>query len=54
MHVLLIHQSYAALDEPGGTRHAELAQFLAGQGHHVTVIASPISYLTGQPQPLPA
>jgi glycosyltransferase involved in cell wall biosynthesis len=47
MHILLIHQAFAALDEPGGTRHHELARFLAGKGHRVTVIASPVSYLTG-------
>jgi glycosyltransferase involved in cell wall biosynthesis len=48
MHILLIHQSFAALDEPGGTRHYELARYLASQGHQVTVIASPVSYLTGR------
>jgi len=47
MHILLIHQAFAALDEPGGTRHHELARHLAARGHRVTVIASPISYLTG-------
>jgi glycosyltransferase involved in cell wall biosynthesis len=47
MHILLIHQAFAALDEPGGTRHHELARFLAGKGHRVTIIASPVSYLTG-------
>jgi glycosyltransferase involved in cell wall biosynthesis len=47
MHILLIHQAFAALDEPGGTRHHELARCLAGQGHRVTIIASPVSYLTG-------
>ena len=47
MHILLIHQAFAALDEPGGTRHHELARFLAQHGHQVTVIASPVSYLTG-------
>jgi glycosyltransferase involved in cell wall biosynthesis len=47
MHILLIHQAFAALDEPGGTRHHELARYLAGRGHRVTIIASPISYLTG-------
>jgi glycosyltransferase involved in cell wall biosynthesis len=47
MHVLLIHQAFAALDEPGGTRHHEIARYLASQGHRVTVIASPVSYLTG-------
>jgi len=48
MHILLIHQAFASLDEPGGTRHHELARYLASQGHRVTIIASPISYLTGK------
>lgn len=48
LHILIIHQAFAALDEPGGTRHHELARFLVTQGHHVTVIASPVSYLTGR------
>ena len=48
MHILLIHQAFTALDEPGGTRHHELARFLASQGHRVTIIASPISYHTGK------
>ena len=47
MHILIIHQAFAALDEPGGTRHHELARHLAKKGHHVTIIASPVSYLTG-------
>lgn len=48
MHILLIHQAFTSLDEAGGTRHAELAQYLTEQGHKVTVIASPVSYLTGE------
>ena len=48
MHILLIHQAFTALDEPGGTRHHELARYLTSQGHRVTIIASPISYLTGK------
>jgi len=51
MHILLIHQAFAALNEPGGTRHHELARFLVQKGHQVTVIASPVSYLTGTPPP---
>ena len=47
MHILLIHQAFAALDEPGGTRHHELARHLCQNGNQVTVIASPVSYLTG-------
>ena len=27
MHILLVHQYFAALDEAGGTRHYELARF---------------------------
>jgi glycosyltransferase involved in cell wall biosynthesis len=47
MNILIIHQAFAALDEAGGTRHHELARFLVQKGHTVTVIASPVSYLTG-------
>lgn len=48
MHVLLIHQAFAALDEAGGTRHYEMARHLVRRGHRVTVIASPVSYLSGK------
>jgi len=48
VHILLIHQAFASLDEPGGTRHHELACHLAKSGHRVTIIASPVSYLTGE------
>jgi glycosyltransferase involved in cell wall biosynthesis len=48
MHILLIHQAFATLDEPGGTRHHELSRFLADAGHQVSIIASPVSYLTGK------
>jgi glycosyltransferase involved in cell wall biosynthesis len=54
MHILLIHQAFVALDEPGGTRHHELARFLARSGHRITIIASQISYLTGKPNRLEA
>ena len=47
MHILLIHQAFASLDEPGGTRHHELSRYMVGRGQRVTVIASPVSYLTG-------
>lgn len=47
MHILLIHQAFAAIDDPGGTRHHELARHLVDFGHQVTIIASPVSYLTG-------
>jgi glycosyltransferase involved in cell wall biosynthesis len=50
MKLLLIHQAFAALDEPGGTRHHELARFFAERGHQVVVITSPINYMTGAKQ----
>jgi glycosyltransferase involved in cell wall biosynthesis len=49
MHILIIHQAFASLDEPGGTRHHEFARLLSAHGHKVTVIASPVSYITGAP-----
>lgn len=49
MHVLLVHQAFATLDEPGGTRHHELARALRRAGHQVTVLASAVSYMTGEP-----
>jgi glycosyltransferase involved in cell wall biosynthesis len=48
MHILLIHQAFAALDEAGGTRHYEMARFLVSRGHRLTIIASQVSYLTGK------
>ncbi|MGH2581659.1 MAG: glycosyltransferase family 4 protein [Anaerolineales bacterium] len=48
IHILLIHQAFTGLNEPGGTRHYEFARALAASGHHVTVIASGVSYLTGK------
>jgi len=50
MHILLIHQAFAALDEAGGTRHFEMACYLADHGYQVTIICSPVSYLTGKPR----
>jgi glycosyltransferase involved in cell wall biosynthesis len=47
-HVLLIHQAFVPPNEPGGTRHYELAQHLVQRGHHFTIVASDLSYLTGQ------
>lgn len=48
MHILIIHQAFVGLDEPGGTRHIEIACRMVASGHRVTILASPISYLTGQ------
>lgn len=49
MHILLIHQAFTAIDEPGGTRHHEIARQLAESDLKVTVITGQVSYLTGQP-----
>jgi glycosyltransferase involved in cell wall biosynthesis len=46
MHVLLIHQGFASPNDPGGTRHFELARRAIEQGHQFTVVASDISYIT--------
>jgi glycosyltransferase involved in cell wall biosynthesis len=54
MHILIVHQAFASLDEPGGTRHYEFARYLAGKGHRVTIIASPVSYITGSRSVPPA
>ncbi len=48
MHILLIHQAFTALDEAGGTRHYEIAVQLIRHGHRISIITSPISYLTGK------
>ncbi|MGD0807173.1 MAG: glycosyltransferase family 4 protein [Anaerolineales bacterium] len=47
MHILLIHQVFVRPDDPGGTRHYELALALTRSGHKVTILASPYSYQTG-------
>ncbi len=49
MHVLLIHQAFAAIDEPGGTRHHEFARSLVTHGHQVTVITGTRSYMLDAP-----
>lgn len=48
MKLLIIHQAFASIDAPGGTRHFEFAQYLASTGHEVTIVASDVSYLTGE------
>jgi len=46
--ILLIHQAFVGPNEAGGTRHHEIAQYLTQQGHEFTIVASDLSYLTGQ------
>jgi glycosyltransferase involved in cell wall biosynthesis len=49
MHILIIHQAFSGPDDPGGTRHFELACHLVRRGHRVTILASAVNYLTGAP-----
>ncbi|HET7011537.1 MAG TPA: glycosyltransferase family 4 protein [Anaerolineales bacterium] len=49
MHILLVHQLFIRPDDPGGTRHYELARGLVARGHRVTILAGTRSYLTGEP-----
>jgi len=51
MHILVIHQAFVTGQEAGGSRHYELSCYLVEQGHRVTIIASSVSYLTGQVRP---
>ena len=48
MHILLIHQSFASINEPGGTRHYELASRLVELGDKFTVVTGGHSYMTGE------
>jgi glycosyltransferase involved in cell wall biosynthesis len=48
MHILILHQAFATLAEPGGTRHHEMARYFVRQGHRVTVLTGQVSYLTGK------
>jgi glycosyltransferase involved in cell wall biosynthesis len=54
MHILLIHQAFASLDEAGGTRHYELARLLTSSGHRVTVITGTVNYLSGRAENSPS
>ncbi len=53
LHVLLVHQHFATGGEAGGTRHWELGRHLAQRGDRLTVVAGPVSYLTGERHPDP-
>jgi glycosyltransferase involved in cell wall biosynthesis len=46
--VVLLHQAFASGREAGGTRHWELGSRLPQYGHHLTVVGSAVSYLTGK------
>ena len=48
MKTLLINQAFVSPDEPGHTRHFEMAQFLRARGHELVIVASDLNYQTGQ------
>jgi glycosyltransferase involved in cell wall biosynthesis len=48
MKILLINQVFVSPDEPGHTRHFEMAQYLQVRGHELVIVASDLNYQTGQ------
>ena len=48
MKILLINQVFVSPEEPGHTRHFELAKYLRNHGHELVIIASDLNYQTGQ------
>jgi glycosyltransferase involved in cell wall biosynthesis len=48
MRILLINQAFVSPDEPGHTRHFEMAKFLQSFGHELIIVASDLNYQTGQ------
>ena len=48
MKILLINQVFVSPDEPGHTRHFEMAQFLKARGYELVIVASDLNYQTGQ------
>jgi len=48
MKTLLLNQAFVSPDEPGHTRHFEMAKFLQRRGHELVIVASDLNYQTGQ------
>lgn len=48
MKVLLVNQAFVSPNEPGHTRHFELARHLQLASHHLIIIGSDLNYQTGQ------
>lgn len=48
MKILLLNQAFVSPDEPGHTRHFEMAKFLRECGHELVIVASDLNYQTGQ------
>lgn len=48
MKILLINQAFVSPNEPGHTRHFEMAKFLQTRGHELVIVASDLNYQTGK------
>jgi glycosyltransferase involved in cell wall biosynthesis len=48
MKILLINQVFVSPDEPGHTRHYELAKYLQTHGDELIIVASDLNYQTGK------
>lgn len=48
MRILLINQAFVSPEEPGHTRHFEMAKFLQSRGHELVIVASDLNYQTGR------
>ena len=48
MKILLLNQAFVSPDEPGHTRHFEMAKFLRARGYELVIVASDLNYQTGQ------
>jgi glycosyltransferase involved in cell wall biosynthesis len=48
MKILLINQSFVSPNEPGHTRHFEMAQYLRQHGHELVIVGGDVNYQTGQ------
>ena len=44
MKILLLNQAFVSPNEPGHTRHFEMAQFLRARGHELVIVASDLNY----------
>jgi hypothetical protein len=44
MKILLLNQAFVSPDEPGHTRHFEMAQYLRAHGHELIIVASDLNY----------
>lgn len=48
MKILVIHQYFLGVNDPGGSRFNQFVKYWEEQGHEVTVVAGTVHYATGQ------